>query len=655
MSEGTARIVLTAEDKTAAALASLRSGLAGITNQTVSLRSAFAGLVPVLTFAGAGGLFKSINDGVDALNDLKDATGASIENISALEDVAARTGTSFETVGSALIKFNQALNSAKPDSDAALALKAIGLEANALKKLDPAEALRRTAVALSGFADDGNKARRVQELFGRSIKEVAPFLNDLAEQTKLVGTVTAEQAAEAEKFNKELFALQKNATDAGRAFTADLVPALSALFKEFSIGVEKSGGFFNAIATLGTINPFRTQAENIRAYTAELSDLEQTRNDYLGRGFSTAAIDADIADVRTKLAYLKELQREAALAGGENNESAAEKRRLGLDGGGVGNRPSLPGGSGDDETRKRAIKELAKTRAEALSLQLKSENDALLAAEKNLEERADQMRKEALDRRAMLQAATKEEWRQVFESIDRQQEEDIRSGQEAAGFIDGMPAKIREVNNVAKDLGFTFSSAFEDAVIGGKEFSQVLQGIGDDITRIILRRNVTEPLERAVSGFDFGALFSGGRGGNTSDFGPVIPNAKGGVYNSPSLSAYSGGVYDSPQIFAFAKGAGVFGEAGAEAIMPLTRTASGDLGVRAVNDGGSSAPIVVNIIEAPGRGGEVKQRTEGGQRILDVMVEQATSKVAEQIARGNGAVPAALSRTYGLSRIPGSY
>ncbi|MBD7105791.1 phage tail tape measure protein, partial [Klebsiella pneumoniae] len=39
-------------------------------------------------------------------------------------------------------------------------------------------------------------------------------------------------------------------------------------------------------------------------------------------------------------------------------------------------------------------------------------------------------------------------------------------------------------------------------------------------------------------------------------------NAKGGVYDSPSLSAYSNQVYDSPQFFAFAKGAGVFGEAG---------------------------------------------------------------------------------------------
>lgn len=59
-------------------------------------------------------------------------------------------------------------------------------------------------------------------------------------------------------------------------------------------------------------------------------------------------------------------------------------------------------------------------------------------------------------------------------------------------------------------------------------------------------------------------------------------NAKGNVYDSPSLSAYSNGVFQTPQLFAFAKGAGVFAEAGPEAIMPLTRAPNGDLAVRAV-------------------------------------------------------------------------
>lgn len=66
---------------------------------------------------------KKVIDGIDALNDLKDATGASIENLSALEDVALRTGTSWDTLSTGLIKFNGILKDAKPGSDAARSLE----------------------------------------------------------------------------------------------------------------------------------------------------------------------------------------------------------------------------------------------------------------------------------------------------------------------------------------------------------------------------------------------------------------------------------------------------------------------------------------------------------------------------------------------------
>ncbi|TCB98150.1 phage tail tape measure protein [Kosakonia quasisacchari] len=95
------------------------------------------------------------------------------------------------------------------------------------------------------------------------------------------------------------------------------------------------------------------------------------------------------------------------------------------------------------------------------------------------------------------------------------------------------------------------------------------------------------------------ASFFGGSaaGASTASSGTAIQsavanfqfNAQGGVYDSPSLSAYSNGVYNSPQFFAFAQGAGVFAEAGPEAIMPLTRASDGSLGVRAVGSGVNTA------------------------------------------------------------------
>jgi hypothetical protein len=202
----------------------------GITSSFGSMKMAAFAAAAAL---GAMGLaFKNIVNGVDALNDLKDATGASIENISALEDVALRTGTSFDTVGAALIKFNGVLKDNKAGTATAEAFKAIGVSVDELKALDPAEALRKVAVAFSGFADDGNKARIMQELFGKSTRDVAALMKDLAEKGQLVATVTTEQADEAEKLNKEFAAMSKNVTDLARDIAGPLVSAFNEFIKK---------------------------------------------------------------------------------------------------------------------------------------------------------------------------------------------------------------------------------------------------------------------------------------------------------------------------------------------------------------------------------------------------------------------------------------
>ncbi|HDT3149998.1 TPA: phage tail tape measure protein [Morganella morganii subsp. morganii] len=85
--------------------------------------------------------------------------------------------------------------------------------------------------------------------------------------------------------------------------------------------------------------------------------------------------------------------------------------------------------------------------------------------------------------------------------------------------------------------------------------------------------------------------------------GGAAANAKGGVYDSPGLSAYSNQIVSTPTYFAFAKGAGLMGEAGPEAIMPLTRAADGSLGVRAIGrnqNTGSAAPQVFITIDSNG-------------------------------------------------------
>ncbi|MEG5947051.1 phage tail tape measure protein [Enterobacter kobei] len=164
---------------------------------------------------------------------------------------------------------------------------------------------------------------------------------------------------------------------------------------------------------------------------------------------------------------------------------------------------------------------------------------------------------------------------------------------------------------------------------------------GVSVLKIIQNVLVNMAVANGVS--SIGSLFSfGASSAATASSGSAIQNAganftfnaKGNVYDSPSLSAYSNGVFQTPQLFAFAKGAGVFAEAGPEAIMPLTRAADGSLGVRAVGTPQVSGGVPsVNFGDINIQGGSPQASSQGtagaaGRQLKDaitgVINEQAS-------------------------------
>lgn len=267
-------------------------------------RAVGAVLAGAFSVAGIAAFVRSTVDGLDALNDLADATGSSVENLSALEDIAARTGTSMDTVGAAVVKLNQALGNSKPGDDVSKSLQAIGLEADALKKVDPSEALRQIAVALAGFADDGNKARLVQELFGKSIREVAPLLKDLAAAGQLNATVTAEQAKQAEEFNQQLSRLGKNATDAARSITGPLITSINQFAQKMRELQASKGGFLGGLADQFGADYARAR---LQATTEELQRLTPAAE----RARRLLAEQPDSIRAKSTLAEFEQLKRDA--------------------------------------------------------------------------------------------------------------------------------------------------------------------------------------------------------------------------------------------------------------------------------------------------------------------------------------------------------
>lgn len=67
--------------------------------------------------------------------------------------------------------------------------------------------------------------------------------------------------------------------------------------------------------------------------------------------------------------------------------------------------------------------------------------------------------------------------------------------------LDDQKDKAKEVEDAWSDLGPTFTSAFEDALVNGAKFSDLLKGIEQDIIRIATRNLITKPIGGAISDF----------------------------------------------------------------------------------------------------------------------------------------------------------
>lgn len=209
---------------------------------------------------------------------------------------------------------------------------------------------------------------------------------------------------------------------------------------------------------------------------------------------------------------------------------------------------------------------------------------------------------------------------------------------------------------LAQDAISGWAKGSEDALVnfvttGKMEFSDLANSIISDLARIAIQQSITGPLASAAGDWLFGGGASSAAGsGIAGELSHLMSvSAKGNVFSGPGISAFSNTIVTQPTQF-WAKGGNLMGEAGPEAIMPLKRGPDGYLGVRAEGGGG----VVINVIESPGNGGRQEQRNEGGVDVIDIFVERVKSSVAGDISSGRGAIPAALSRTYGVSRAQGA-
>jgi soluble lytic murein transglycosylase-like protein len=289
----------------------------------------------------------------------------------------------------------------------------------------------------------------------------------------------------------------------------------------------------------------------------------------------------------------------------------------------------------------------------AMREKLEAEDDAAIASRRRAIEEEIELEKEQA-RIAKLPAREREIEKRVIEEVNRLKQQGIELDQaqidliranitkavnlDLAGETKSDREKFEEVwTSSAQSIGSALEAAMSQALNNGKiEAEDILKGLVADITMAIFKAYVTKPLVDGLIGL------IGAQGFVSDAAGTRMGYAHGGV-----LAFAGGGVVNSPTLFPMANGAGLMGEAGPEAVLPLKRGTDGKLGVGAGGGGGGTTVVVNDMRQAPGAEPVEVQETEGpdGQRMLSIMVRD---EVRKQVR--NGELDKEMRSSFGVTR-----
>ena len=345
----------------------------------------------------------------------------------------------------------------------------------------------------------------------------------------------------------------------------------------------------------------RAALENgIAKYKAQLADLETQAQDAKARideineenntpgPFRQSVVMGTGADER-KAQYdqLEELgvQIEARQNGIDSLQESLEKLGdAGGSGSGDGNSSGGEGGGSSDtasKARKRfdSLKKQLETERETIEREYRERNELIRRfTEEGTREQVRLLERSSKERREALQGisdeyqglidelypvrAAQRQFRQEMERLElahqigmiddlsdaqKRLRESMRSDenwQDAYGFSPDDTKQLDKANDAARELGMSFSSAFEDAIVEGESFRNVLDGIAKDVQRIMVRKSITEPAADALGSVDWGGMVGnfagslfGGGGGFSSSYGSS---------GAGSFQGFAGGGYTGP-------------------------------------------------------------------------------------------------------------
>ena len=615
----------------------LGNSMQGVQGKVKNLKMAVGGLSTAFKALGAalaiGAFAKSAQDALqlaDAVGKLSTRTGVAANTLFAYRNAAELADVSNEQLNTGLLQLSKnMLEAAKGTETYASAFRALGIavtdESGQLRGAD--EVFEDIADRFAQLPDGATKAAVAMRLFGRSGAQLIPLLNGGSDAlTELGFGLSAEFTEKAQLFNDTMAGIGRRFREIQLQILDYFLPTFQMIGDAFADLFQGSSGDWKAFGALiaavlrGVGAAVYATIAGVRFLSRVIGDLVAIADAALKRDFAKVGKIATRGLKETGAQFQTDRRNLSQLLGGglanQRPDRTGYSRRLM---GGAFDVENLLGGgaaAGDKAAKekaaadKKAAEEAAKL-AEAQRngymaslLQLQVSRSALAVAKEADPLKRIELEFEERKRLLMVEYAqsaqnsltTSEdlniERRLAIDldtlAIDKQKALAEAAKETGKSFKESFGDKIEEYKKSLADFGAQAAGAvinafqgMEDAltnfVTTGKiNFRDLANSIIADITRIAIRQAIIKPL--------VGALF------------PDVKSANGNVFAANGIVPFAkGGIVDRPMIFPFAKGIGLMGEAGPEAIMPLKRGPGGRLGVEASGGGVQVGSINISV------------------------------------------------------------
>ena len=536
-------LVVAAKTVGAGSIKRLGNSMQGVAGRVKNLRLAMGGLNK--TFATFGliisggafvGLVKGAIDSADAFGKMSDQTGIAANTLQAYVNAGKLAGVSQETIDKGLRRLAQSMREA--DQGVATykdSFDALGISVRTVNgefKTNQ-QVLGEIADRFANMENGATKAAIAMEIFGRSGASLINLLNGGAASLEEFNYEVSENFAQnAEFFNDQIAVLGIRFDGFRKQLTDALLPALNTIvgvFSELFSAENDFSGFFKAIE-IG----IRGIAIGIFA-TIKLVDETVRVIENLGKKFKNF-FDNLVAGIPPFI-----LKMIGGVGGAVGDLGKAFVDQQGS------NFSSLMGEDFMSGFNERFTESFNKIQE-------------LFSGETN---------------------APAEYTNKITTSVDSLNESMDRTfGGDMKNKLNSFKDSLKTVGESMGDVVVKGIKGMEDALVnfvttGKMNFRDLANSIIKDMARIAIQQTITAPFTKFLGG-----LFNAD--GNAFDKqGLITAYAKGGVVDKPTFFRYGG-----------AGKLGIMGEAGAEAILPLSRGSNGKLGVQATGGGTS---VVVNV------------------------------------------------------------